>query len=225
MTRNATPARQSACCGPSASPRLVDTSRDPRLSRLFLNRTIRDLPGLFAEFHGMEETIERIVGFFRHAAQGLEERKQVLYLLGPVGGGKSSLGERLKLADGAGADLRAEGRRPDQPDLREPARPVRPGTRWRRTLLERYKIPRRVLTGLIASPWALKRLDEWGGDIQRFRVVKLYPVAPQADRRRQDRTRRRQQPGHLGPRRQGRYPQAGKLLARTTRTPTASRAA
>jgi len=34
-----------------------------------------------------EETIERIVGFFRHAAQGLEERKQIVYLLGPVGGG------------------------------------------------------------------------------------------------------------------------------------------
>jgi predicted Ser/Thr protein kinase len=31
----------------------------------------------------MEETIERIVGFFRHASQGLEERKQILYLLGP----------------------------------------------------------------------------------------------------------------------------------------------
>ena len=44
----------------------------------------------------MEETIERIVAFFRHAAQGLEERKQILYLLGPVGGGKSSLAERLK---------------------------------------------------------------------------------------------------------------------------------
>lgn len=36
------------------------------------------------------------MGFFRHAAQGLEERKQILYLLGPVGGGKSSLAERLK---------------------------------------------------------------------------------------------------------------------------------
>jgi len=31
----------------------------------------------------MEETIERIVSFFRHAAQGLEERKQILYLLVP----------------------------------------------------------------------------------------------------------------------------------------------
>ncbi len=60
-----------------------------------MNRTIRVYPA-FAEFYGMEETIERIVGFFRHAAQGLEERKQILYLLGPVGGGKSSLAERLK---------------------------------------------------------------------------------------------------------------------------------
>ena len=44
----------------------------------------------------MEDTIERIVNYFRFAAQGLEERKQILYLLGPVGGGKSSLAERLK---------------------------------------------------------------------------------------------------------------------------------
>lgn len=76
-------------------PELVDTARDARLARIFMNRTIRVYPA-FAEFYGMEETIERIVGFFRHAAQGLEERKQILYLLGPVGGGKSSLGERLK---------------------------------------------------------------------------------------------------------------------------------
>lgn len=52
----------------------------------------------FAGFYGMEDTIERLVGFFRHAAaQGLEERKQISsYLLGPVGGGKSSLAERIK---------------------------------------------------------------------------------------------------------------------------------
>ena len=77
-------------------PEVIDTAKDPRLGRIFLNRTIRRYPA-FPEFFGMEETIERIVGFFRHAAQGLEERKQVLYLLGPVGGGKSSLAERLKL--------------------------------------------------------------------------------------------------------------------------------
>lgn len=76
-------------------PEMVDTARDARLGRVFMNRTIRVYPA-FAEFYGMEETIERIVSFFRHAAQGLEERKQILYLLGPVGGGKSSLAERLK---------------------------------------------------------------------------------------------------------------------------------
>src|SRR5512146_815404 len=77
-------------------PEMVDTSTDTRLGRIFMNRTIRVYPS-FVDFYGMEETIERIVGYFRHAAQGLEERKQVLYLLGPVGGGKSSLAERLKL--------------------------------------------------------------------------------------------------------------------------------
>jgi serine protein kinase len=42
-----------------------------------------------------EETIERIVGFFRHAAQD-SKAQAILYLLGPVGGGKPSLAERLK---------------------------------------------------------------------------------------------------------------------------------
>ncbi len=76
-------------------PELVDTASDPRLSRIFSNKVIRRYPA-FADFHGMEESIEQIVSFFRHAAQGLEEKKQILYLLGPVGGGKSSLAEKLK---------------------------------------------------------------------------------------------------------------------------------
>jgi serine protein kinase len=76
-------------------PELIDTSADPRLGRIFLNRTIKRYPA-FDEFYGMEDTIERVVGYFRYAAQGLEEKKQILYLLGPVGGGKSTLAERLK---------------------------------------------------------------------------------------------------------------------------------
>src|ERR687889_1741023 len=76
-------------------PEVVDTAKDARRGRIFMNRTIRVYPA-FSEFYGMEDTVERIVSFLRHAAQGLEERKQILYLLGPVGGGKSSLAERLK---------------------------------------------------------------------------------------------------------------------------------
>lgn len=76
-------------------PKVVDTSRDPRLSRIFGNSPIRVFEP-FSDFFGMETVIETIWRYFVHAAQGLEERKQVLYLLGPVGGGKSSIAERLK---------------------------------------------------------------------------------------------------------------------------------
>ena len=76
-------------------PTTVDTRNDPRLSRLFANKVIKVYPA-FAEFYGMEDSIEQVVSYFRHAAQGLEEKKQILYLLGPVGGGKSSIAERLK---------------------------------------------------------------------------------------------------------------------------------
>lgn len=71
-------------------PELIDTSTDPRLGRIFLNRTIKRYPA-FADFFGMEETVERIVGFFKYAAQGLEERKQVLYLLGRLAAAKVRL--------------------------------------------------------------------------------------------------------------------------------------
>jgi serine protein kinase len=37
-----------------------------------------------------------------------------------------------------------------------------------------YGIPRRYLNRVM-SPWAVKRLQEYGGDISRFRVVKRYP--------------------------------------------------
>src|SRR3546814_265471 len=37
-----------------------------------------------------------------------------------------------------------------------------------------YGIPPHRLTGLV-SPWCRKRLDEFGGDISRFKVVRLMP--------------------------------------------------
>ncbi|MFM2045620.1 MAG: hypothetical protein RLY86_4196 [Pseudomonadota bacterium] len=153
-------------------PEVVDTARDQRLARIFMNRTIKVYPA-FSEFYGMEETIERIVGYFRHAAQGLEERKQILYLLGPVGGGKSSLAERLKalMEDQPVYALKAG----DQvsPVFESPLGLFDPETMGA-TIEERYGIPRRRLTGLM-SPWAIKRLDEFDGDIRRFKVVKLRP--------------------------------------------------
>jgi serine protein kinase len=153
-------------------PELVDTSRDPRLARMFFNRTIK-LYKAFEGFFGMEDTIERIVGYFRHAAQGLEERRQILYLLGPVGGGKSSLAERLKelmevhpiYVLKAGDQLSPVFESPlglfRSPDLAA-------------LLSERYGIEKHRLNGIM-SPWAVKRLDEFGGDISKFEVARIYP--------------------------------------------------
>ncbi len=153
-------------------PELVDTAKDSRLGRIFLNRTIRRYPA-FAEFHGMEETIERIVGFFRHAAQGLEERKQILYLLGPVGGGKSSLAERLKALMEAEPIYVLKAGDQVSPVFESPLGLFDP-ERHGALLEDRYGIPRRRFGGTM-SPWALKRLDEFKGDISRFKVVRLNP--------------------------------------------------
>src|SRR3954463_3080170 len=92
LTYATAPERMLAAIG---EPKVVDTRQDPRLSRIFANKVIKIYPA-FREFYGMEEVIEQVVSYFRHAAQGLEERKQILYLLGPVGGGKSSIAEKLK---------------------------------------------------------------------------------------------------------------------------------
>lgn len=149
-------------------PELVDTRHDPRSSRIFQNKVIKIYPA-FREFYGMEDAIEQIVSYLRHSAQGLEEKKQILYLLGPVGGGKSSLAEQLKHLMEKIPFYALHG----SPVFESPLTlfdhdedgPI---------LEEDYGIPRRYLKGIM-SPWAGKRLQEFNGDITRFRVVKLRP--------------------------------------------------
>ena len=149
-------------------PELVDTSRDQRLSRIFSNKVIKRYPE-FSEFYGMEDAVENIVSFFRHAAQGLEEKKQILYLLGPVGGGKSSLAEKLKSLMQKVPFYAIKGSPVNESPLGlfDPAEDAQ-------ILEEEYGIPARYLK-TIMSPWAVKRLHEYGGDISQFRVVKKYP--------------------------------------------------
>jgi len=149
-------------------PVMVDTRNDPRLSRLFANKTIRRYPA-FAEFYGMEDSIEQVVSFFRHAGQGLEERKQILYLLGPVGGGKSSIAERLKYLMQKVPFYALKGSPVNESPLGL-FDPMEDGP----VLEEQFGIPRRALQHVL-SPWAVKRLDELGGDIRQFRIVKRYP--------------------------------------------------
>ena len=149
-------------------PEMVDTRHDPILSRIFSNKIVYRYM-VFNEFYGMEEPIEQLVGFLKHAAQGLEEIKQVLYLLGPVGGGKSSLAEKLK-------DLMQK-----TPFYAIKGSPVfdSPLSLFNleedgKLLEERFNIPQRYLR-YIMSPWAIKRLHEFNGDINQFRVIKVKP--------------------------------------------------
>lgn len=149
-------------------PEMIDTRHDPILSRIFSNKIIPHYP-VFNEFFGMEEPIQQIVGFLKHAAQGLEESKQVLYLLGPVGGGKSSLAEKFK-------DLMQK-----MPIYALKGSPIyeSPLALFDRVeegalLQEEYNIPQRYLRYML-SPWAVKRLEEYQGDINQFKVIKVYP--------------------------------------------------
>jgi serine protein kinase len=149
-------------------PELIDTRHDPRLSRIFSNKIIKKYPA-FSEFYGMEEPIEQIVSYLKHAAQGLEEAKQILYLLGPVGGGKSSLAEKLKrLMEHIPFYALKDSPVFESPlglfDLEEDG-PL---------LEEKYGIPKRYVRSIM-SPWAVKRLHEYNGDIEQFKVIKLQP--------------------------------------------------
>ena len=153
------------------NPEIIDTAKDSRLGRIFGNRVIKRY-SVFDDFYGMEEVIEKIVSFFTHAAQGLEERKQILYLLGPVGSAKSSLAERLKeLVESepfyALAVRDAKEVIQISPIFEDPL-----GLFTKRDA-ENLGIPERYLNK-IPSPWAIKRLKGLG-DISKFQVVKLYP--------------------------------------------------
>lgn len=158
--------------------KIVDTRKDDRLSRIFMNRKIKVYPA-FKDFYGMEETIEQVVSFFKHAAQGLEESKQVLYLLGPVGGGKSSLAERLKQLSqnvpfyALKAHNHKTGKDEISPIYESPLGLFDKEADGE-TLEAEYGIPRRYL-GHVMSPWATKRLQEANGDISQFKVVKMWP--------------------------------------------------
>ncbi|MGD8832937.1 MAG: PrkA family serine protein kinase, partial [Pseudomonadales bacterium] len=96
-------------------------------------------------------------------------RKQILYLLGPVGGGKSSLAEKLKALMQRMPFYAIAGSPVNESPLGL-FDPVEDGA----ILAEEYGIPMRYLRGVM-SPWAAKRLKEMGGDITQFKVVKKHP--------------------------------------------------
>lgn len=160
-------------------PEIIDTSKEKgRMNTIFMGKTIARYPA-FDDFYGMEETIEKIVSHVRGAAEGSEYLKQILYLLGPVGGGKSSLGERVKelMEQNPIYVLRVKSgpHKGAISPINESPLGLFNTPEIKDILASEYNIPKRYMK-LPASPWALKRLEEGGGNIDEvFEVIKVYP--------------------------------------------------
>lgn len=161
-------------------PKVVDTSEDPRLSRIHSNKKVRVYEA-FEDFYGAEDAIERLAAYFRHASAGLEESKQILYLKGPVGGGKSSIVERLKsLMEKFPIYVLHDANEKDpelatSPVFESPLGLFDKNDPDQMAVVDELNIPRNYIGTTVLSGWALQKLQEFGGDISRFSVIKLYP--------------------------------------------------
>lgn len=74
----------------------INTVENPRLRRIYGNEVIKRYNFFKADFFGIDNILMKIVKYFHTAAMKGEESRQVLYLVGPVGAGKSSIMEALK---------------------------------------------------------------------------------------------------------------------------------
>lgn len=77
---------------------VIKTDEHPRLKRIYGNATIKRYNFFKKDFFGIDNSIMKIMRFFHSSAMQGEEARQVLYLVGPVGAGKSSLMEAFKKA-------------------------------------------------------------------------------------------------------------------------------
>lgn len=77
---------------------LLKAEENPRIKKIYGNETIRKYGFFKEDFYGIDKVLMKLVNYFNSAAMKGEESRQVLYLVGPVGAGKSSLVESLKRA-------------------------------------------------------------------------------------------------------------------------------
>lgn len=80
----------------SYGSRDANVEEDPTLKRLYKGEKFKIFDFFAEDFYGMDKTINQIVRYFHSASLRGEESRQVLYLVGPVGSGKSSLVEKIK---------------------------------------------------------------------------------------------------------------------------------
>ena len=71
---------------------------NPKVKKIYGNDSIRKYGFFKDDFFGIDKVIMKLVNYLHSASMNGEEARQVLYLVGPVGAGKSSLVEALKKA-------------------------------------------------------------------------------------------------------------------------------
>jgi len=74
----------------------IHESGDPHIERLFRDESVTVYKFFADDFYGIEKVVAKIARYFHSASLKGEESRQVLYLMGPVGSGKSSLVEKLQ---------------------------------------------------------------------------------------------------------------------------------
>jgi serine protein kinase len=77
---------------------VLNPEENPRIRKIYGNEMIKRYNFFKDDFFGIDKVLMKLVNYFHAAAMKGEEARQVLYLVGPVGAGKSSLVEALKKA-------------------------------------------------------------------------------------------------------------------------------
>lgn len=77
---------------------VLKPEENPRIKKIYGNDIIKRYNFFKDNFFGIDKILMKIVNYFYSASMKGEEARQVLYLVGPVGAGKSSLVEALKKA-------------------------------------------------------------------------------------------------------------------------------
>lgn len=77
---------------------VLNPEENIRIRKVYGNQVIKSYNFFKNDFFGIDKTLMKLVNYFYSASMKGEESRQVLYLVGPVGSGKSSLVESLKKA-------------------------------------------------------------------------------------------------------------------------------
>jgi serine protein kinase len=141
----------------------IKTEEYPRLKRIYGNDTIKRYAFFKHDFFGIDKSLMKIVRYFHSASMRGEESRQVLYLVGPVGAGKSSIMEALKQALEGSPHIYAL---KDCPMREEPLHLI--PKHLRPTLEQELQIK---IEGDLCPICRYRLKHEYGGEFERFPVT------------------------------------------------------